>query len=390
VTATLHVGWSNDLLPEPSLNFQINRWAAYGGPRWLDDVRPELSKLASYRAWIDTFMTLGERALAEARPFHAALHFRSAEFFMTSDDPRKQPTRARLLPLLRAESGVEETARRWVPFEGAQLPAWHFVPERSKGTFVVFGGFDSYIEEFFPMLSKMRDDGWTIVAFEGPGQGTPLEESKTVLTPDWDRPVAAVLDAFGLDDVTLLGISLGGCLVIRAAANEPRVRRVIACDVLTDFYACMTLTLPPALRKLADEVVNADAQTRFEFTLHAAAANSRFLDWGLKQGQHVFGSNNASGVFVRARDFHTRDVSPRIRQDVLLMAGTHDHAVPLEQVFEQGRLLSAARSTTIRIFTEDEYAQMHCQLGNFPLLIKVMESWAEKRASAEKSLSAAP
>jgi pimeloyl-ACP methyl ester carboxylesterase len=390
VTATLHVGWSNDLLPEPSLNFQINRWAAYGGPRWLDDVRPELSKLASYRAWIDTFMTLGERALAEARPFHAALHFRSAEFFMTSDDPRKQPTRARLLPLLRAESGVEETARRWVPFEGAQLRAWHFVPERSKGTFVVFGGFDSYIEEFFPMLSKMRDDGWTIVAFEGPGQGTPLEESKTVLTPDWDRPVAAVLDAFGLDDVTLLGISLGGCLVIRAAANEPRVRRVIACDVLTDFYACMTLTLPPALRKLADEVVNADAQTRFEFTLHAAAANSRFLDWGLKQGQHVFGSNNASGVFVRARDFHTRDVSPRIRQDVLLMAGTHDHAVPLEQVFEQGRLLSAARSTTIRIFTEDEYAQMHCQLGNFPLLIKVMESWAEKRASAEKSLSAAP
>jgi pimeloyl-ACP methyl ester carboxylesterase len=390
VTATLHVGWSNDLLPEPSLNFQINRWAAYGGPRWLDDVRPELSKLASYRAWIDTFMTLGERALAEARPFHAALHFRSAEFFMTSDDPRKQPTRARLLPLLRAESGVEETARRWVPFEGTQLPAWHFVPERSKGTFVVFGGFDSYIEEFFPMLSKMRDDGWTIVAFEGPGQGTPLEESKTVLTPDWDRPVAAVLDAFGLDDVTLLGISLGGCLVIRAAANEPRVRRVIACDVLTDFYACMTLTLPPALRKLADEVVNADAQTRFEFTLHAAAANSRFLDWGLKQGQHVFGSNNASGVFVRARDFHTRDVSPRIRQDVLLMAGTHDHAVPLEQVFEQGRLLSAARSTTIRIFTEDEYAQMHCQLGNFPLLIKVMESWAEKRASAEKSLSAAP
>jgi pimeloyl-ACP methyl ester carboxylesterase len=382
VTATLHVGWSNDLLPEPSLNFQINRWAAYGGPRWLDDVRPELSKLASYRAWIDTFMTLGERALAEARPFHAALHFRSAEFFMTSDDPRKQPTRARLLPLLRAESGVEETARRWVPFEGAQLPAWHFVPERSKGTFVVFGGFDSYIEEFFPMLSKMRDDGWTIVAFEGPGQGTPLEESKTVLTPDWDRPVAAVLDAFGLDDVTLLGISLGGCLVIRAAANEPRVRRVIACDVLTDFYACMTLTLPPALRKLADEVVNADAQTRFEFTLHAAAANSRFLDWGLKQGQHVFGSNNASGVFVRARDFHTRDVSPRIRQDVLLMAGTHDHAVPLEQVFEQGRLLSAARSTTIRIFTEDEYAQMHCQLGNFPLLIKMMESWAEERSSA--------
>jgi pimeloyl-ACP methyl ester carboxylesterase len=37
-----------------------------------------------------------------------------------------------------------------------------------------------------------------------------------------DRGV--VLDAFNLDDVTLVGISLGGCLAIRATAFEPRVR----------------------------------------------------------------------------------------------------------------------------------------------------------------------
>ena len=35
------------------------------------------------------------------------------------------------------------------------------------------------------------------------------------LTADWHRPVAAVLDYFGLDDVTLLGFSLGGCLIMR-------------------------------------------------------------------------------------------------------------------------------------------------------------------------------
>jgi hypothetical protein len=62
------------------------------------------------------------------------------------------------------------------------------------------------------------------------------------------------------------------------------------------------------------------------------------------------------------------------------MAGAQGHYVPLDQAFEQGRLLSAARSTTIRIFTKDEYAQMHCQLGNFPLAIGVMEDWAEARA----------
>jgi hypothetical protein len=235
MTSTMHVGWSNKLHPNASLNFQLNRWAAYGGPRWFEDVRPAVSKLTSYEAWKATFVALGERALSDGRAFHAALHFRSAEFFMTSDDPRKQLLRARLLPLLRTGSGVSESARRWIPFDGGQLLAWHLVPASSKGTFVVFGGFDSYIEEFFPFLTQMRDDGWTIVAFEGPGQGTALEEGRTVLTRHWHRPVAAVLDAFGLNDVTPVGISLGGCLVVRAAALEPRVRRVIAWDIMTDF-----------------------------------------------------------------------------------------------------------------------------------------------------------
>ena len=122
MASNLHVGWS-ELHPDTSLNFQLNRWAAYGGPRWVEDVRPVVSKLTSYEAWKNTFVTLGETALSDGRPFHAALHFRCAEFFMTTDDPRKQPLRARLLPLLRAESGVPESARRWVPFDGAQLPA---------------------------------------------------------------------------------------------------------------------------------------------------------------------------------------------------------------------------------------------------------------------------
>jgi pimeloyl-ACP methyl ester carboxylesterase len=380
MTPTMHVGWSDDLHPDASLNFQLNRWMAYGGPRWFEDVRPVVSKLTSYDAWKDTFVILGEKALSDGRPFHAALHFRSAEFFMTSDDPRKQPIRKRLLPLLCAESGVSETARRWVPFDGAQLPAWHLVPTHSKGTFVVFGGFDSYIEEFFPFLSQMRDDGWTIVAFEGPGQGTALEEGRTVLTSDWHGPVAAVLDAFDLDDVTLLGISLGGCLVVRAAAFEPRVRRVIAWDILTDFYTCMTMMFPPSLRSLADNATNADAKSKLDLAIRDAATKSLVLDWAMKQALHVLGCQSPHEVFDRARDFHTRDVSKRVRQDVLLMAGAQDHYVPLEQAFEQARLLSAARSTTIRIFSKDEYAQMHCQLGNFPLAIRVMEDWVEERA----------
>lgn len=377
---TLYVGWRDDLHPDASLNFQLNRWTNYGGPRWYEDVRPLVPKLTSYDAWKEIFLDLGEKALASGRPFHAALHFRSAEFFLTVGDARKEPTRKRLLPLLRAEAGIGDDARTWVTFEGNRLPAWRFVPKgASKGTFIVFGGFDSYIEEFFPFLSTMRDAGWTIVAFEGPGQGTPLEESKTVIIPDWHRPVGAVLDTFNLNDVTLVGISLGGCLVMDAAAHEPRVKRVVAWDILPDFHAAILASLPPPLRALAEGATDADGKRRCDTAISEAATKSPILDWMLQQAYHVLGVTTPSAFLDRARDFHTRDVSPRIRQDVLLLAGTQDHYVPLDQVWVQARLLTAARSTTVRVFTREEYAQMHCQLGNFPLALELIESWTEER-----------
>jgi hypothetical protein len=63
VTAALYVGWSDDLHADASLNFQLNRWRSYGGPRWFEDVRPLVSQLTSYKVWIDTRSWRWERRL---------------------------------------------------------------------------------------------------------------------------------------------------------------------------------------------------------------------------------------------------------------------------------------------------------------------------------------
>ena len=60
--------------------------------------------------------------------------------------------------------------------------------------------------------------------------------------------MAAVLDYFALSDVTLIGLSLGGGLAIRAAAFEPRVKRVITYDVLFDFLSCNLSQVPVFLQ----------------------------------------------------------------------------------------------------------------------------------------------
>jgi alpha-beta hydrolase superfamily lysophospholipase len=373
----LHIGWY-ELHPDVSLNFQLNRWAATGGPEWLADVRPVLITLRDYESWRETFVRLGEVAANEGRLRHAALHFRSAEFFMAPNDPRKEPLRKRLLALFCKAAGVTTSARREVVFGDLRLPAWSFPTDRAHGTLVVFGGFDSYIEEFFPILASFQQKGWSVVAFEGPGQGSVLEEQGAPLTRDWNGPVAAVLDAFNLDDVTLVGISLGGCLAIRAAAFEHRVRRVVAFDVLTDFFDCFMAAQPESAAAFVRGLLTVRGDAIIDLILSRIARRSPLAEWGLARACRVFGCERPSEALRAAQALQTRDVSDRVRQDVLLLAGSQDHYVPLPQLGEQMRLLSATRSITARVFTAHEQAQAHCQVGNLPLAISTISDWALK------------
>lgn len=196
------------------------------------------------------------------------------------------------------------------------------------------------------------------------------------MTADWQPAVTAVLDHFDLDDVTLLGFSLGGTLVMRAAVGEPRVRRVIADDVLTDFNACFTRPLSGARRflvanaaKLPDRLVDA--------VITRARRRDLLVDWGISNAQRVFGADTPSEALAMVRSLRTGDVSPLITQDVLLMAGAEDHYVPLPQLGDQITALTGARSVTARLFTKQEHAHNHCQVGNLGLALEVILEWLD-------------
>src|SRR5208337_1547990 len=153
-----------------------------------------------------------------------------------------------------------------------------------------------YIEEFFPVLDVLGARGYDVVAFDGPGQGAVLEDQHVPMTPEWHRPVGAVLDALGLDDVTLVGISLGGCLVVRAAAFEPRVERVIAFDVLANFQECMFHQVPEVARPVLRTLLAAHAAPLMDGLVNVAAQHRPVLEWGIQQAMHVFGCATPYGA----------------------------------------------------------------------------------------------
>jgi len=167
---------------------------------------------------------------------------------MDPADPRRRPALRRYVELSRAGHGIEDSRFTLVPFGDGMLPTYCLDHPDPVGTVVMFAGFDSLVEELLGYARLLHDSRLRVVAFDGPGQGTALEEHGLKMTPDWHLPVAAILDHFGIDDAYLFGLSLGGCLAIRAAAREPRVSRVVCDDVMTSLADCVLGQLPTGLR----------------------------------------------------------------------------------------------------------------------------------------------
>src|SRR5580693_9289532 len=271
-----------------SINFQCNRWVQWIGPSAIDEVSELASRANTYPDVIDGFLALAERARAADRAFAAAYYDRAAEFFMTAADPRRPGARARFLQAMRTAYGVTPDL---IPFGSGSMPAYDLRPDRQIGpTVVMFGGFDSYVEEFLPMIAALVDAGRRVVVFEGPGQGGALEDFGLTMIPEWEQPVAAVLDHYDLKNVAVVGISLGGGLVIRAAAFEPRISHVVAFDILDDFFETIARQIGRGVRIPLRALLTARARGVINAVADWAVARKPVSQWGLRQGMHVTGT----------------------------------------------------------------------------------------------------
>lgn len=369
---------------DDGMNFQLNRFYTSGVLSY-EEVRDIASRITDFDAWIKEFLEFAEKAKAQGDMEKCALCYRAAQFYTLGNE--KDPD-GKLMKVVLYEKCFEAYAEAYkdityqrIPFQTGYLPVYVLKHQSdSKGVIVMHGGYDSFVQEFMRYAMYLHEAGYDIYFFEGPGQGEVLCRCNIKMTPQWEHCVSAVLDHFQLSDVTLIGISLGGYLATRAAAFEPRIKKLIMFDLIYDFYGSIRGGFTERFGKIGGKLLDyltARPQSVIWKFAQKKMNKIYFLNWLFEQGYYIYEDvNTPCQYFNRIKQYNTRDISKLIQQDTLVMAGTHDfYTIYLK---DQVDALTNARSVESRLFTEQEQAHQHCQVGNTKLALDVMLDWMER------------
>jgi pimeloyl-ACP methyl ester carboxylesterase len=357
-------------------NFQLNRWYSLGYARF-EDMKEAGLKIDTFDEWKTEMTRLANTAVSENRLVNAAFYYRAAEFYTMWNDPDKESLYDKFIDffyLAFKDDGIE---RFEVPYQNTFLPAIYIKPAggANKGTIVIHGGFDSFIEEFYSWMRYFSEQGYEVIAFEGPGQGGARKKYGLALDYEWEKPVKAVLDYFKKDDVTLLGISMGGWFCFRAAAYEPRIKRVIASGIAYDY-----MKFQNSLAVMLFKFFTRYMRSYSDKVTFKKMEKDKIHAWTISNLMYIADRKTPMDAMDVARQLNEKNLhSELVTQDTLILTGREDHFIPFKMHDMQMKALINARSVTGKVFTREEHAQNHCQIGNAGLALDIMVKWTEQK-----------
>jgi pimeloyl-ACP methyl ester carboxylesterase len=367
------------LLADQHMNYTMNRPLADGeATARIAEEKAIAPKIKDIDTWTSTFLETAKRAESEKRWLDAAAYYHQVEFFLPAGDLRNSyyDDFARNYALgMKDVAGYEHHE---IPYPGGHLPGFR-LPAKGKelATIVFHGGYDSFVEEFYPFLEPFTDYGFTVLAFDGPGQGGALRQG-IFLTPEWERFAKAVIDYFKVSEVDWLGASCGGLWALRAAAFEPRIKHVIS---LPASYWGLDMTVKqtsPGRDKYLVSLFEAGDRNGVEALVAEQRKLTICFNWCITQGMHITGTKTPFDCLTNLSTHDLHGVLHNVKQDVLVTFGEDDHLFNIDWLYRIMGELVCARSVTARVFTAREGAEQHCQVGNSALAREEILRWLSR------------
>ncbi|MFQ7234422.1 MAG: alpha/beta fold hydrolase [Enterococcus hulanensis] len=367
-----------DFHEDTAFNFQLNRFYSFGCLDY-ESVAEIGAELTDFDSWSQLFLDRVYSFHNEGNYVASATCLRASLFFML-DDEKDTLYKSEIYERCMAEyqTAYEQVGLTYVrvPFENGYFPVIYKCHSGGgKGDIIVHGGYDSFIQEFVPLMQYIYSKGYNVYMFEGFGQGEVLNRCEMKMKPEWEICTKVILDYFNLEEVTLIGVSLGGYLAARAAAYDNRIKRVVLYDLIYDFYGAILYRAPEQLQKMIEQLMNDPNNPKWEIIVNLMEEN-KFSLWLFQQGRQVFGEIVTLYDYYKViKKYSTAKISPKIQQDVLILAGEEDiYTVYLDK---QINVLTSAKSVTSRVFTKEENASHHCQVGNVQLALDYIIDWID-------------
>lgn len=341
-----------------------------------------------YQRWMaagDRAMTLASRTADPVSKGHALLrahnYYRSAEFFLPPGDAQRPLAWKKNVAAFYQGLGVlgVKYERIKVPYGNYHLNAVYYpgpAGSDSKPLLVVVGGYDGTMEEmYFHIVAAALQRGYSVLTYEGPGQGSVLREQGLTFIPQWEKPNGAVLDTFlaahpTSGKIVLIGESMGGYLAPRAAAFDQRITGVVAYDVFFDGGAIASRHVPPLVFWLQRHGYNGVLNW-----LAKHGSDDPGAQWSVQNGMWVFGVKGPLDVLDAFKPYTLAPVAAKIKADVLILSGADDHFVPAGQAQAFQKSLTAARSVTSVVYDRVSGGSEHCQIGAASLWHATLFDW---------------
>lgn len=296
----------------------------------------------------------------------AASYFKAAIFYMDNHDSRKEPLYQGFIDCFYKSYTDFAYERAQVPYGNSCLPTLLLKQKGATRTLLVLGGFDGYLEEVAGFFKYMKGTPYNILIFDGPGQGNTAAHGLRFI-PNFELPVSKVLDYFHLTSVDAIGLSWGGYLVMRAAAFEKRIKRVVAMDIFYSPMDTFRLTLGWPKFLLLELLLNCHCRTIINVLLTRLASKDVDMKWKLNNGAQLTGETTPYALLQNFRQHNAGKILKFVNQDCLLLAGENDQYVPASRLKTIQRKLTSAKHVVPKLFTQETGADQHCQVGRMDL-----------------------
>ena len=310
---------------------------------------------ARTRSIAEAAATLGRTRTASDAYLRAFTYFRAAELMVAPADPQKLDLYRQTIDCFR--HGLSLSMHRneavTIAWRGHQLEGTLFKPpagmtERDRWPCVIFlSGADALPEQnFFRGVQWLTSRGLACLVFNGPGQGGTIRLHALPTLADYEQPVSAAVDTLLLrDDIDadrlgLMGVSMAGYYVMRAAAFEHRFKGVVVWGAMYSVYEDLWVHYPPLRRQLR---------------------------W-------ITGATDDETAAAILRSFTLDGILDKVRTPVLITHGAEDEMVPLSSAQRTFEGLSVG-DKTLRIYTAEEGGERHINIDNWSQVIPGMADW---------------